>query len=154
MTAQAGRLKAPLSCLLLDLDRFKEVNDRYGHAAGDEVLAAVGDVLTTALRGSDFVGRYGGEELVVLLPDTDREGAVRVAEKLRASIEAIEPPAQVERLITASIGVAVLPDDALDAESLLRMADRALYAAKADGRNRVRAVDAELVEQPADRSLA
>jgi diguanylate cyclase (GGDEF)-like protein len=144
MTAQAGRLKSPLSCVLLDLDHFKDINDRYGHGAGDEVLAAVGDVLTATLRGSDFIGRYGGEELVALLPDTDRDGALQAAEKVRSAIEGIDPPPQVERRVTASFGIAVLPDDALDAESLLRMADRALYAAKAAGRNRIQTVDAEL----------
>ncbi len=136
MVAHASRTVSPISAVLLDLDHFKQVNDRFGHGAGDDVLAAVGETLTSALRASDFAGRYGGEEFLLLLPDTDAEGALDAAEKVRAAIAKIEVP-QVEREITASLGVATYPTDALDSDSLLRMADRALYAAKGAGRNRV-----------------
>ena len=83
MVAHAGRSVSPLSALLLDLDHFKQINDTFGHGIGDDALAAVGDVISTNLRTSDFAGRYGGEEFLVLLPDTDREGAAQAAEKLR-----------------------------------------------------------------------
>ncbi len=136
MVAQAGRSLSPLAAILLDLDHFKQINDRFGHGAGDDVLAGVGDVLRTTLRTSDFGGRYGGEEFLVLLPDTDQEGGLDAAEKVRAAIQALEV-SQVEAPITASLGVAVYPSDALDADGLVRLADRALYAAKGAGRNRV-----------------
>lgn len=135
MIAQAGRGVAPLSAVLLDLDHFKQVNDLHGHDRGDKVLATIGQLLASTLRASDFAARYGGEEFLLLLPDTDSGGAFEVAEKLRRTIERAEVR-QVGTL-TASFGIATLPDDAVEPEQLLRKADRALYAAKARGRNRV-----------------
>jgi diguanylate cyclase (GGDEF)-like protein len=140
--AQAGRTLSPMAVLVLDLDHFKQINDTFGHDRGDAVLAAVGDVLSHALRTSDFVGRNGGEEFIALLPDTGVEGALEAAEKLRRAIERLTVPG-IDRPVTASVGAAVYPHTAADAESLLRVADRALYAAKANGRNR-----AELAETP------
>jgi diguanylate cyclase (GGDEF)-like protein len=137
LTAHAGRTLSPLGVLLLDLDRFKQVNDRHGHEHGDQALAIVGQVLTASIRASDFAARYGGEEFLILLPDTDRGGAVEVAEKIRQAIEHAEMP--VIGGLTGSLGVAALPEDALDPDQLIRKADRALYAAKARGRNRVEA---------------
>jgi diguanylate cyclase (GGDEF)-like protein len=136
LAASAGRTSSPLGAVLLDLDHFKKINDLCGHEKGDEVLAAVGVVVATTLRASDFAGRYGGEEFIVLLPDTGREGAVVAAEKLRQAISAAEVTG-VSRPITASLGVAAIPEDALEPTLLLRAADRALYLAKAKGRNRV-----------------
>lgn len=136
MAAQAGRTKAPLAAAMLDLDHFKQVNDTYGHGRGDDVLAAVGAALRDALRESDFVGRLGGEEFVALLPATDSAGAATAAEKIRAAIAALAVPG-IDRGITISIGVAVIPEHAGDADGLMRAADRALYAAKEHGRNRV-----------------
>jgi diguanylate cyclase (GGDEF)-like protein len=135
MLAHAGRTLAPMSVLLLDLDDFKQINDTFGHDRGDAVLAAVGEVLAGALRSSDFVGRNGGEEFIALLPDTGAEGALEAAEKLRGAIGQLTLPG-IDRPVTASVGAAVYPHTAADAESLLRLADRALYAAKARGRNR------------------
>ena len=134
--ALASRAVSPFSVVLLDLDHFKQVNDRYGHGVGDDVLAAVGGAFSACLRASDFAGRYGGEEFLILMPDTDSEGALEAAEKLRAAIQAIDLP-QVDRPITASLGVASYPTDALESDTLVRMADRALYSAKGAGRNRV-----------------
>ena len=141
MIAQAGRTLAPMAVLVLDLDHFKQINDTYGHDRGDAVLAAVGDVLAGALRTSDFVGRNGGEEFVALLPDTGADGALEAAEKLRAAIARVTLPG-IDRAVTASVGAAVYPHAAADPESLLRLADRALYAAKAAGRNRAAVADA------------
>jgi diguanylate cyclase (GGDEF)-like protein len=141
MAAQAGRSKTSLAAIVLDLDHFKQVNDGYGHPAGDGVLAAVGAALLSSVRASDFAGRYGGEEFVLLLPDTALEGALVLAEKVRREIELLELP-QIEGGLTASLGVAVLPDHAAHADGLLREADRALYAAKARGRNRIEAAPA------------
>jgi diguanylate cyclase (GGDEF)-like protein len=139
MVAQAGRTMHHLTAVLLDLDHFKQINDVFGHDKGDEVLASVGATLTAGLRASDFAGRYGGEEFLVLLPETGTEGALAVVEHLRLAISAITIKT-VDRRVTASFGIAVLPDHANDASSLLRQADRALYAAKAGGRNRVEVV--------------
>jgi diguanylate cyclase (GGDEF)-like protein len=138
MVAQSARNGAPLAALLLDLDHFKKINDVYGHDRGDEVLAAAGVALRTVLRESDFVGRYGGEEFLLLLPATDKQGALDAAEKVRSAIATIRVP-DVDR-VTASVGVVVLPDDAADAVSLFRSADRALYRAKSNGRDRVETV--------------
>jgi diguanylate cyclase (GGDEF)-like protein len=138
MVAQASRTITPLAAVLVDLDHFKQVNDVHGHDRGDEVLAAVGVAFRNVIRDSDFVGRYGGEEFLILLPATGTSGAVQVAEAVRAAIAAIRV-AGIDRPITASCGVAVLPDDAGDAVTLFRAADRALYVAKSEGRNRVHA---------------
>jgi diguanylate cyclase (GGDEF)-like protein len=135
MVAHAGRTVSPLAGVLLDLDHFKQVNDLHGHELGDKALAAVGQILISTLRTSDFAARYGGEEFLVLLPDTHAAAARDVAEKLRVAIEGADI-AQIGPL-TASFGVAAIPDDASDAEQMIRKADRALYAAKAGGRNRV-----------------
>jgi diguanylate cyclase (GGDEF)-like protein len=143
MVAHASRAVQPLSAVMVDLDNFKDVNDRFGHGAGDDVLAAVGEALRATLRASDFGGRYGGEELLLLLPDTDRDGALKLSEKLRRAIAAIEL-SQPNLRVTASLGVATYPVDALDGDALLRMADRALYAAKARGRNRTELIDSTL----------
>ena len=113
-------------------------------ASGDEVLAAVGAALTACLRESDFAGRFGGEEFLVLLPDTDVEGARLVAEKIRTTVSAIRVPG-VERDITASAGVADLLAHGGTAASMLREADRALYTAKADGRDRTVVAPAAVV---------
>jgi diguanylate cyclase (GGDEF)-like protein len=136
LAAHAVRTSSQLGAVLLDLDHFKQVNDLYGHEKGDEVLAAIGAVVMGNLRASDFAARFGGEEFVLLLPSTDRDGAVLVAEKLRQAIAEIDV-AGVARPITATFGVAVLPDEAAEPILLLRAADRALYLGKSRGRNRV-----------------
>jgi diguanylate cyclase (GGDEF)-like protein len=141
MVAQTSRALAPLSAIMFDLDHFKQINDSYGHDRGDDVLAAVGAVLAESVRASDFVGRNGGEEFIVLLPATDTEAALVVAEKIRAAISGISVTG-VDRAITASLGVATIPQHASDGDQLVRAADRALYLAKTNGRNRVEAGNA------------
>jgi diguanylate cyclase (GGDEF)-like protein len=136
MAAYADRAKSPLAVVLFDLDHFKQINDIHGHEKGDEVLAAVGVVLATSSRASDFGGRFGGEEFVVLLPDTDRDSAAEIAERIRVAVSALDIVG-VSRPITASFGVAAIPEDADEPTLLLRGADRALYLAKSRGRNRV-----------------
>ncbi len=142
MVAQADRSGAPLGVVLFDLDHFKQVNDLYGHEKGDEVLSTVGVAVASTLRSSDFAGRYGGEEFILLLPDTNGENAVTAAEKLRLALASVELPG-VPRSITASFGVAAMPRDGSEPSSLLRTADRALYLAKAGGRNRVETLATE-----------
>jgi diguanylate cyclase (GGDEF)-like protein len=136
MVAQAGRSLSPLAVVALDLDHFKQINDSFGHGRGDDVLAAVGAVLSSTVRDQDFVGRQGGEEFIMLLPNTGRDGAISVAEKVRSAISNITI-VEVTRDITISAGVAVFPDDGGDAITVVRNADRALYQAKAAGRDRV-----------------
>jgi diguanylate cyclase (GGDEF)-like protein len=136
MVAQASRAQSPLAAVMLDLDHFKAANDELGHAKGDEILAAFGALLSASLRDSDFAARYGGEEFMVLLPSTGTAGALVIAEKLRAAVEALRIPT-IDRTITTSVGIAALPDDAIDADGLARAADRALYLAKTNGRNRI-----------------
>ena len=145
MVAQSERTQSPLSAMVIDLDHFKALNDRHGHQAGDEVLETVGATLRRGVRASDFAGRWGGEEFVILLHDTDHEGALQAAEIMRASLDGLRIPT-VTAHVTASLGVATLPDHAVDSASLIRAADRALYRAKAAGRNRVEA--AAPAEQP------
>jgi diguanylate cyclase (GGDEF)-like protein len=147
MVALAGRSMEAIAILMLDLDHFKQVNDRYGHGGGDEILAAVGAAIRATVRESDFAGRYGGEEFIVALPNTGLEGAVQVAEALRRVISAISVTS-VDQTVTVSVGVAVLPDHAGDAVGLVRSADRALYLAKSLGRDRV-----ETAQAPATASL-
>jgi diguanylate cyclase (GGDEF)-like protein len=149
LLAQAGRSLTPMSAILLDLDHFKTINDTYGHERGDEVLAAVGALMRTELRGADFAGRNGGEEFIVMLPDTDRAGAMRVAEHLRKAMHSLTLPG-VTRAVTASFGVASFPEDALEGATLLRLADRALYAAKQSGRDRVEATSSGTIAAAAD----
>jgi diguanylate cyclase (GGDEF)-like protein len=135
MAAQTSRTLSPLSAIMLDLDHFKQINDTYGHGHGDDVLAAVGAALGEIVRTSDFVGRDGGEEFILLLPDTDTQAALVVAEKIRSTIEAIRISG-VERAISVSLGIATIPNHAGDGDQLVRCADRALYLAKTNGRNR------------------
>ena len=134
MLALAQRSNKPLAAILCDLDHFKLINDVYGHGKGDETLAATAATLRAVVRDSDLAGRYGGEEFLILLPDTDLDGAAVVAEKLRHEISRMSVSG-LEAGITASLGVAAFPTDAPDTAKLLRITDRALYAAKARGRN-------------------
>jgi diguanylate cyclase (GGDEF)-like protein len=135
MLAHASRALTPMAVVCMDLDHFKDINDKFGHPVGDQALADVGAALTAVLRDSDFAGRNGGEEFTVLLPDTDVEGAARTAEKIRAAIAEIRIAGGTTPL-TASLGVAVYPVHATSAEQLERLADSALYVAKRAGRNR------------------
>jgi diguanylate cyclase (GGDEF)-like protein/PAS domain S-box-containing protein len=131
---RAARYGMPLSLLLLDVDRFKDYNDTFGHVAGDDVLRTLSQVLFAQGRETDFFARYGGEEFVVILPHTGSEGAQILAERLRL---AISRTAWTARPVTASIGAATLLPDMSAEDDLVSAADRALYAAKAAGRNRV-----------------
>jgi len=135
---RAERFQSPLGLLLVDLDDFKLVNDRFGHGTGDKVLRALSDVFRESLRDVDLAARLGGEEFAVLLPETDYSGAAGVAERLRASLASLElqDPDGQGFGVTASFGVAVYPE-AQSVDELLRTADAALYRAKAEGKNRV-----------------
>jgi diguanylate cyclase (GGDEF)-like protein len=133
---RARRSKLPVSLIMFDIDRFKGINDRYGHLCGDEVLAATGRTMQEVLRGSDVKCRYGGEEFLVVLPDTPVEGALRVADTLRRELaERRIPWSNLTIDITASFGVAVAKPAEIDVTAFIGRADMALYRAKEQGRN-------------------
>ena len=131
-------LKSPeaTSIVMLDLDRFKSINDTHGHLAGDKVLVSVGEVIRRSLRSYDYVGRYGGEEFIVILPSTAREQVEIVVERIRSNIEKTPVDIGDKSIhVTASLGVATANRDA-DVEKLIKIADEAMYIAKKNGRNR------------------
>lgn len=130
----AKRLHQPLSLVMLDLDRFKSLNDSAGHDAGDIALRQLADCFRQELRGVDTAARFGGDEFALILPQAYADGALIVAERLRARIEQINIPNFGN--LTASLGIATFPGNAATRAELLRAADEALYAAKRDGRNR------------------
>ncbi len=138
-TERRNRTGQPLSLLLIDIDHFKMVNDRFGHLAGDACLKTIAAILETNLRTADLIGRFGGEEFVVLLPDTDANGAKAAAENLRQRVRAAELDLDGQKLtVTISIGIAALPPGPPgDFESLIRRADGAVYRAKDQGRDTV-----------------
>ncbi len=138
------RYQHPLSLLMLDIDHFKAVNDTYGHHAGDLVLQALVQACRQTLRDVDMLGRIGGEEFAVLLPETDAEHALQAAERLRQAVAAVEVPLEDGRAVrfTISLGVANLCDLDEDIDALLKRADGALYRAKEAGRTRVRTAEA------------
>ncbi len=140
---QAAHKGRPLSLMILDIDHFKSVNDTYGHDAGDEVLKVFARRVKRVLRSADLVCRLGGEEFVVVMPDTPLEVAERIAERVRAVVESERFPIDASRAtpVTTSIGLTQRGADA-NADALLRRADKALYASKAAGRNRVTAAAA------------
>jgi diguanylate cyclase (GGDEF)-like protein len=123
--------------LMIDIDHFKLVNDRYGHAAGDDAIASIAATCRESKRAADIVGRLGGEEFAILLPETDQVQARVLAERIREKVAGHSLSTQgVEFSMTISVGIAAASADMSGADALLRAADRALYQAKADGRNR------------------
>ncbi|MFZ5593223.1 MAG: DUF484 family protein [Pseudomonadota bacterium] len=143
--ASATRSQRPLSCMLLDVDYFKKVNDSYGHQIGDQVLREVAAVIRSQLRGGDVLSRYGGEEFSALLAQTGADGAVDVAERIRKAVaeHRFTPPNGEQFSVTLSIGIATYnpeytpPPAAMTGDTLIGHADHALYDAKAAGRNKV-----------------
>jgi two-component system, cell cycle response regulator len=137
--SRAQRYAATFAYVMADIDLFKALNDKYGHLVGDEALAAVAAVLRRTLRMHDTVGRFGGEEFGLVLPHTDLQGAVAVAERCRVGIEQLAIPSEAGQVsMTTSFGVAAFPHpEANSVAVLIRLADDALYEAKRTGRNRV-----------------
>lgn len=136
--ASAKRSAKPLSLILFDLDRFKMLNDNYGHDIGDKILIGISEVAKRTLRTSDWLSRWGGEEFLAILPDTDENGALNIAERLREAVEQFYLELNSQKIKTsASIGIATYPRDGDTPDFLIKAADAALYEAKKTGRNRV-----------------
>ncbi|MEA3346816.1 MAG: GGDEF domain-containing protein, partial [Candidatus Auribacterota bacterium] len=132
------KIGLPLSFLMVDIDHFKRYNDTYGHLVGDILLKDLAFVLKDRARQGDLLGRYGGEEFCIALPDTSKESAHKVAERIRIRTMKHDFLVQQEKMdLTISIGVASSPDDAKDAKGLIALADKALYNAKEGGRNQI-----------------
>lgn len=137
---RSRRSNQPLSIVMVDVDNFKDYNDRHGHEAGNVVLTEVARLLSFALREEDMVARYGGEEFALILPGTPKAGAMLVAERARAGIEARDIPHEGNHptgRVTVSMGIATCPGDASQASAMIRCADRALYSAKTNGKNQI-----------------
>ncbi|HFE52376.1 MAG TPA: GGDEF domain-containing protein [Bacteroidetes bacterium] len=150
---RARRYGRALSVLMIDIDHFKDYNDTHGHLAGDAVLRKLANELSDSIRRTDFLARYGGEEFVILLPETTWDRAVAVAEKLRRKVQKAQFNGEAllpEGKLTISVGVASYPQHAEDPLTLLDVADRSLYQAKAAGRNRVGTLPREVPPERAD----
>ncbi len=135
----AARDGKPLSCIMTDIDHFKNVNDTYGHGVGDQVIQSVANILRSGSRSIDFIGRYGGEEFCILLPGVDIKQAAEIADRLRLGIEAQVSPGNsvLKHTVTSSFGVSSNDFGAADTSKLVDQADKALYVSKENGRNRV-----------------
>jgi diguanylate cyclase (GGDEF)-like protein len=131
--ARAQRLRTSLSLIVFDVDHFKQINDAYGHLAGDDVLRSVADSIVASTKSFDVAARYGGDEFVLLLPSCDTDQAMSVAERVRTEVGR----RSVDTSVTVSAGLATMPDNAIDGDRLLSAADAALYEAKRSGRDRV-----------------
>ena len=148
---RAVRYPEQFGVLVLDLDRFKQYNDNFGHLAGNDALQRVARALKIAVRTVDFAARYGGEEFAVIAPQIEAAGLAAIAERIRALVESLPAPANGST-VTISIGGALYPQDGATVESLFRVADERLYQAKEEGRNR--AVMPARVRRSADRQSA
>jgi len=136
--ARSQRMNRPICCMMLDLDHFKTVNDTYGHQAGDKVLQEFARICKASVREIDLVGRYGGEELIILLPETTLEATQQVAQRLRNSIASTPVLIDQRQIqVTVSIGLSRMDENTPNLETLIARADQAMYLAKHHGRNRV-----------------
>jgi len=134
---QASAIQGPVSVLMLDLDRFKTINDRYGHATGDRVIVTFAQLLRDALRRDDLLGRMGGEEFAIVLPGVVRERALEVAERIRAACEAENVVSDTGFRVRLTVSIGVAEGDGASLVELMKLADMAMYQAKENGRNQV-----------------
>lgn len=136
--SRSQRYGHPVTVLLLDIDHFKQVNDTYGHQAGDVVMCRLSEILRTMVRDVDSIGRYGGEEFLILLPESDTQSGAETAERIRKEVQELEIIANQKKIaVTVSIGISSYPRLGADADAVICSADNALYRAKSEGRNRV-----------------
>ncbi|MFA5062774.1 MAG: GGDEF domain-containing protein [Candidatus Omnitrophota bacterium] len=136
---RSRKFKYNFSFLMIDIDRFKDFNDKYGHLVGDAILREISKTVKETIRQIDFVGRYGGEELSVILVETDKEQACFAGERLRRAVESKNIKVYDEELrVTVSVGIATFPSDGMSHEAIIEAADKAMYQAKEAGRNRVK----------------
>jgi diguanylate cyclase (GGDEF)-like protein len=142
MIAEASRRIAPLAAITMGIDQLEQIGDVFGRSARDDALKLAAQTLAATARSSDMICRYEGDEFVILQPDTDREGALVLAEKLKTAIGEIDVPG-IDRSLTASFGIAAFPRDGVDSETLLASAESALQAARSKGSNRVEIVSSE-----------
>jgi diguanylate cyclase (GGDEF)-like protein len=138
---RAARFKQQLSLVMVDVDNLKTYNDKNGHMRGSFLLRELAGLMAQNVRSFDLVAKYGGDEFTLILPQTDRDGARVVAERMRQVVAEHTFPLAIQGQITVSLGIALYPDDATDPVALIRAADRALYGAKKRGRNRVEAAE-------------
>lgn len=153
---RSSRFKSYLSLMIVDIDHFKKINDSYGHQVGDEVLVTVADRLHEGLRTYDIASRYGGEEFVIVLPDTPLSIGLEVAERLRKAVQSLNFKVPLDKVsVTVSIGIAAYPTERIDCyNALFAGADAALYRAKHNGRNRVEATEeGTTLDQPKETCL-
>jgi diguanylate cyclase (GGDEF)-like protein len=135
---KAIRYKRHFSIMMLDADNLKQVNDQYGHKVGDKLIVTLAQTIQESLRGTDVLARYGGDEFVVMLPETDEARTFEVAERIRSAVENTSFSSDGDRVSsTISIGIACYPEDSLDSEELIHRADQALYDSKDKGRNSI-----------------
>lgn len=135
--------------MILDIDHFKSINDTYGHSAGDEVLRLFAEIVKNALRAVDVFGRVGGEEFCIILDNTDNDGALLVAERIRANVAKCSRIASAASKITCSLGISKINNADVDFSSIFQRADKALYRAKETGRNCTVVYDRQ-IDSPAD----
>jgi diguanylate cyclase (GGDEF)-like protein len=138
-TRRSQRYRSDLALIIADIDYFKEINDTYGHDAGDKVLQIISGLIKNLLRQTDIIGRYGGDEFLLILPQTSKKGAIEIAERIHSAVKDYDMHIGVERPVktTVSLGVAQFDIDEEDINNLIKRADNALYIAKGRGRNRV-----------------
>lgn len=134
-----------LSVIMLDIDKFKNVNDTYGHRKGDEILSNIGELIKGSIRSTDYVGRYGGEEFIIILPETNSDDGYKVAEKVRKKVE-YQKLLGDDMPLTVSLGISTYPDDGVNEEELVEKADQALYYSKNNGRNQSNSWNEKLVK--------
>ncbi|NIO42254.1 MAG: diguanylate cyclase, partial [Burkholderiales bacterium] len=146
--SRSRRQKRPATLMLIDIDNFKHINDTHGHLLGDTVIRLIGEMLDTQTRAGDFVGRFGGDEFALILPETSGSNAIKVAQRIQRALSAVTIPEQPDFSMTASVGVAQLSRNVSSPRDWVSSADNALYQAKRSGRNCIRVFEDDRADEP------